>query len=134
VSTVVAEVDVVRRVSERHRGAGAAKEPVDRGRIGRVAAQQSVIAQGPQVTGRRAWGSRRSLEGRLEVEALGALALLSGVEAAEEVAHLVIAEARQGQIERRPCLQVGEQAGEELLVPGSADPVEREAEDPGLLG
>ena len=69
----------------------------------------------------------------LEIERLGTLALLPGLQALEQIAHLVLVEAREGEVEIGRRLELGEQAGEELLVPRPRDLVQREPEESGLL-
>lgn len=51
------------------------------------------------------------------VERLGALALLRGLEAPEQVFHLVLAEAREREVEVGRRLEVSQETGEEGVVP-----------------
>jgi len=82
-----------------------------------VAAQQALVAEDPELARLRARRAGRGLEGGVEIEALDLLALLAGLERAEQVADLVLAEARQRQIDLGPGLQVGQEPGQEGVIP-----------------
>jgi hypothetical protein len=73
-------------------------------------------------------------EGFLEVERLGSVAPLAGLETPQQLLHLVLAEAAEREIEIGCRLQVGEEAGQEGVVPGARDLVEGEPKEPGLFG
>ena len=74
----------------------------------------------------------RGLERLVEIEGLGALPPVSGIDGTQEVAQLIFAE--PGQVEINRTLELGEQVGQELLVPLAGDPVEGQAQEPALLG
>ncbi len=67
------------------------------------------------------------------VKALHVFTLLAGFERSKQVPHLVVPEAREREVEVRRRLKVGEEPGEELLVPGATDLVERQPEQPRLF-
>ena len=109
--------DAVRRVGEGEVGLTATEGSRDVLGPGRVAAHQPVVAHCP---GLAACGPRRAsrlLERRVEVEALGPVALLAGGEAPQQVADLVLPEARQAEVGVGRLPQFAQQPGQELLVP-----------------
>jgi hypothetical protein len=61
------------------------------------------------------------------------LALLADFELSEQVSDLVLAEAREGEVDIRHSLQVRDQTCEELLVPRPADLVQRQPQEPCLF-
>jgi hypothetical protein len=61
------------------------------------------------------------------------VALLADLELSEQVSDLVLAEAREGEVDIRHSLQVRDQTCEELFVPGAGDLVEREPEEARLF-
>jgi len=97
----------------------AGEDPLDILGLGRVADQEPMLADGPQLTclGPRSPG--RFIEGGIQVEALRPFGLVSRLQAPEQVADFVFAEAGKGEVQLGARLQVREQAGEELLVPGA---------------
>ena len=97
-AAVVAEVDVVRRIREGHRGPPPAEQPPDVRPGRRVAASEGVIAEPPHVTRPCPRFARRRIESRLEVESFGALPALAAIEALQELRDLVLGEAGQRQI------------------------------------
>ena len=86
-----------------------------------------------QVAGLDAGRALRFRQGRLEVKGLGAVALLAGVEGAEQPLDLVVAEAGDGHVDVRGRLEVREQPREQVFVPVAADAVERQVQEPGLF-
>jgi hypothetical protein len=132
-AAVVTEVDVVRRVGEGHGRLPAAQDALDVGRLRGIAAYEAMRSERPYLAGLRPRRPGSLLEGRLEVEQLDPLPALPDIEAAEERLDLVLVEAREGKVDVRPGLELGEEAGEELLVPGARDPVKREPEQASLL-
>jgi len=140
-SEAVVHVVAPRRV-ERHAVGGIGREQRRGGAVEQlrdivglhdIAAQQAVVTQAPQVTGLGAWGTPGFLECRLEVERFRPVALLAGLQLPEQVLHRVLVEARQREVEIRARPEVREQARQELVVPGAADLVEREPQEPRLL-
>jgi hypothetical protein len=83
----------------------------------RISAQEPVFAELPEITELRARCPRRFLQRLVKVEALHVLALLAYLQAPEQVPDLVLAEAREREVEVRRRLQVGQESSEELLVP-----------------
>jgi hypothetical protein len=92
-----------------------------------------VILELPEIAGLRAGCPPRFLERIVEVEALHMLALLAGLQAPEQILHLVLPEAREREVEIRRRLEVGEETGEQSVVPGARDPVQRQSEEPRLF-
>jgi hypothetical protein len=92
-----------------------------------------MLTESPQIAGRAPWCLSGIFEGRVEIEVLDPLLLLSGLQAAEQVTDFVLGEPREGQIDRRARLKVGKQPGEELLVPEPRDLVERQVQETRLL-
>ena len=92
-----------------------------------------MIPERPEIAGFRAGCPPRLLQGFVEVERLHVLALLAHFEAPEQVAHLVLAEAREREVDVGRGLQVSEETGQEGIVPGTGDLVERQPEEPSLL-
>ena len=116
---MVTEADVVGRVGERHRGTFAGQNSLHVLGLGRVADQEPMLADGPQLTCLGPRSPRRFLESSVQIEALRPFGLLPRLKAAEQVADLVLAEAGKGEVDLGARLQVREEAGEELLVPGA---------------
>ena len=100
--------------------------------LGGVPAEQTMVTEEPEVTRLGPWLPGRGFERLVEVEGLGALPLLPGIEGAQEVLQLILIEPGQGEVHR--TLELDEQAGQELLVPLAGDAVERQAQEPALLG
>ena len=74
------------------------------------------------------------LQGGIEVEAFHPLSLLTRIEGPEQLPHLVVREAGEGEI-RLSAVEVGQQVGEQLLVPLATDLVQGDVEQPcPLLG
>ena len=73
------------------------------------------------------------LQGGIEVEAFHPLSLLTRIEGPEQLPHLVVREAGEGEI-RLSAVEVGQQVGEQLLVPLATDLVQGDVEQLGLLG
>jgi hypothetical protein len=61
------------------------------------------------------------------------LALLADFELSEQVRDLVLVEAREGEVDVKRRLEVSNQTGQELLVPGPADLVQRQPQEPCLF-
>ena len=95
--------------------------------------EQAVVAQRPELATLGAWCRTCGLQRGVEVERLQALPLLAGLERLEELLQLVVGEAGEREVEAFDRRQVGEQAGQQLLVPVAADLVEAEVEEPRLL-
>jgi hypothetical protein len=79
-TTVVAERDVVRRIGERHVGQPIAEDPGEIGWLGRIAAQEPMLAERPQVAPLRSGLLCRRFERLIEVEALRPFAPLTGLQ------------------------------------------------------
>ena len=92
-----------------------------------------MLSQAPEVSGLSPGLPGRLLEGRVEIEGLRPFALLTDLEAAQQIADLVFPKAGQGQIDRRSGSELGQEAGQESVVPGAADPIQRQSQDAGLL-
>ena len=75
----------------------------------------------------------RLLQRGVEVEVLDALALLALLQRPEQLVELVLLEAGEREVDAVDGLEVGEQAGEQLVVPGAADLVQGEVQQAGLL-
>ena len=92
-----------------------------------------MVAEDPEIAGLRPRCPARLFEGLVEVEALRPFALLTGLETPEQVLDLALAEPREREVEvgRRP--EISEEPGEEGVVPGPADLVERQAQEARLL-
>jgi hypothetical protein len=88
-----------------------------------------MIAEPPELSNLRPWFTPSRLEGRIEIKRLRTLALLPSLEPLEESRHLVLVEARERQVQPVRTLEVGQEPGEELLVPAARDPVEGETEE-----
>ena len=101
--------------------------------IGGVTAGEPMVAQDPEITRLRARGASGLFECLVEIEALDLLALLADFERAQQILDLVLAEARQRQVDVGAGLQVGQQTGEESVIPGARDPIEREVQEACLL-
>ena len=97
----------------------AGKDALDVLGLGGVTDQEPMLAECPQLTGVGPRSARRLLEGRVEVEGLGSFGLLSGLQAAEQVTDFVVAEAGEADVDVGTGRQIGQEAGEELLVPGA---------------
>jgi len=91
-----------------------------------------MLAEDPQVAGLRPRFPGRRLERSVEVERLGTVALLRRIEAPQERPDLILAEARQADVDVRRLAEVGQESGEEGLVERATDPIEGESEDLGL--
>ena len=129
---VVDEVGRVRRHQRRFLAVG--EQARHGARVGAVADQEAMVAQRPQLATLGACGAACGLERRLDVKpGLGPLALLTHVEALEELAQLVLREPRERQVDVLDRPQVGEHPRQQLLVPRTRDPVEGEVEHAGLL-
>jgi len=96
--------------------------------LGGVSDQEPMLTELPQVPGLGAWRPSRILEGRVKIEVLGALLLLASLQTPQQISDLVFREPREGQVDLRAGLKVGQEAGEELLVPGPGDLVEPEVQ------
>jgi len=94
---------------------------------GRVTTEQSVLALEPRVPLPRA-GRLRRREGRLEVERLGAIAPLVGVEAPQKLPELVATEARERGVKLGGVAQLGRAAARGPMIEiGSASPRQKPA-------
>ncbi len=87
--------------------------------IGGVTAQQSMVAQDPQIAELGPGCTSSFLERLIEIEALDPLALLASLKRAQQIGDLVLAEARQRQIDLGRGLQLGQKAGQQSVVPGA---------------
>ena len=132
-SVAAAVRDVVRGVNNREVGPASGEQALDVLGLRRIAAPQDVRPHADRVARLRAGRPRRGLDGGVEVERFRALALLPGLEAPDEVADLPLVEAGQGDVEVGNDPELGEKAGEELLVEAPADLVEGDPEEAGLL-
>jgi hypothetical protein len=92
-----------------------------------------VFAELPEITGLRARCPTRFLQRLVKVEALHVLALLAYLQAPEQVPDLVLAEAREREVDVGHRLEVSEETCEECVIPTPRDLVEREPEEPGLF-
>ena len=77
--------------------------------LGGIATQQPMLTESPDIAGLRP-RLLRGLERLVKVERLGALPFLPGFERAEEVPELIVAEAREADVDA--LLEVTEQTGE----------------------
>ncbi len=94
-ATVVAQSHVVWRIQEGHGGSLVGQQTCQVvGRCG-VPAGDDVVTQVPHIPDARARLTCGCVERALEIEGLRTLALLPRVEAAEEIADLILAEAAQ---------------------------------------
>ncbi len=123
---------VVRRVGDGFVGAATAEEAGDVLGPGRIAGEEPMPPKDPQVAGLRQGFPGRGLEGSIEVECLRALALFARIETAQEGCDLVLAEAREPEIDTRRVLELSEEPGQELFVPAAGDLVEGQPEGPGF--
>ena len=80
-------------------------------RVGRVAAKEPVLSEDPQIAGLRPRGPPRLLQCLVEVERLRPFALLAGLQGAQQIGDLVLAEAGQGQVDLGAGLEIGQKAG-----------------------
>jgi len=92
-----------------------------------------VLIERPQVARLGAGLLRCRIECSLEVERLRSFAALADIQRSQQVRNLVLAEAREREVEVRRRLQVGQESSEELLVSRTRDLVEGEPEEPGLF-
>jgi len=92
-----------------------------------------VVPELPEIAGFRARCPPRLRQRLIEVKRLGTLPPLADLEAAEQLLHLVLGEAREREVDVGRRLEVGEQPGEEGVVPGPRELVQGEPEEPGLL-
>jgi hypothetical protein len=93
------EADPVWRISRQEPRLGAVEEVGYIVGLGRVSALKPMVAELPEVAGLRAGCPSRLLERIVEVEALHVLALLTDLQLAEQVPDLVLAEARERQVD-----------------------------------
>jgi len=92
-----------------------------------------VVPELPEIAGLRAGCPPCLLQRIIEVERLGTLAPLADLEAPEQLLHLVLAEAREREVDVGRRLEVGELTGKEGVVPGAGDLVEGEPKEACLL-
>jgi len=92
-----------------------------------------VIPERPEIAGLRPRCPPRLFERFVEVEALHVLALLAGLERSQQLLHLVLAEARERDVKLRGRLELCQQAGQERVVPGPRDLVQREPQEARLF-
>ena len=92
-----------------------------------------MVPELPEIAGFRARCPPRLRQRLIEVKRLGTLPPLADLEAAEQLLHLVLGEAREREVDVGRRLEVGEQPGEEGVVPGPRELVQGEPEEPGLL-
>ena len=112
-------VHEVRRIGRHQYGFLVAKEGPHGAHVGRIAAKQPVVAQLPDIARLRDGVGLCGIEGGVRIEVLDAFALVAGVERLEELGHLVIVETRQGEVDFWSGVQLGQEASEQLLVPGA---------------
>jgi hypothetical protein len=93
-----------------------------------------MIPERPEIAELRPRCPARLLQRLVEVEALRVLALLADLELSEQVSDLVLAEAREREVDVGRCPEVSEEPGEEGIVPGPADLVQREPQEARLFG
>src|SRR5664280_3663040 len=127
------EADAVSGIGRQELRLGAVEQPCHVSGARGIPTQEPVVAEDPEIAGLRARSPPRFLQRLVKVEALDVLALLAGLKLSEQILHLVLTEPRERQVDVGSRLQVSEEAGEELLVPGAADLVEGETEEPSLL-
>jgi len=121
------------RVGEGHVGPLCPHEARHGLAVGGVAAHDAVVTHLPDVTARNARRPRCILPGRLQVEGLRPGSLVPRLKRLQELGDLVLAEAREADVQVGRLLQVGQQAGQELLVPVAGDLVQGQVQELGLL-
>jgi hypothetical protein len=106
VPTAVAHVEV--RIEDTKVRPATIEDPGNVVGLGRIAGEQAMFTQDPQVARLRSGFRGRRLERGVEIERLRTVALLAGAEAPQERRDLVLAESRQAEVEARRVLEVGD--------------------------
>jgi hypothetical protein len=132
-AAVVTQVDVVGRIGEHHRRPPTTQQALDILPPRRVAAQEAVFAERPQIAGLGPRLAGRGAEGGVEVEVLDLIALLADLETPEQGFDLVIAKAREAEVEPRCRAELGEHPSKEGRIPFTMDLIEAEAEESSPL-
>src|SRR5450759_526312 len=133
VAPAAIERDALGGIGRQELGCGAIEEAGHVVGIRAVCAQQSMVAQDPEIARLGARRAGRFLERGVEVEALHLFALLAGFERAQQLPDLVLPEAREREVELWGRPEIGEETREEGIVPGARDLVQREPEESGLV-
>jgi hypothetical protein len=118
-TAVVAERDVVGRIGEDQAGTPAGQDPLQILGPRGISDQEAMLTQGPELAGLRPRSAGGVPQSRVEVEVLESLALLAGVEPAEQVANFIVPKPREAEVDTRAGLQVGQQTSQKPLVPGA---------------
>ena len=87
----------------------------------------------PEITRLRPRSAGGCLERFVEIERFGAFTLLAGLDAPDRLLDCVFAETRQREVDVGRRLEVGEEPGQERLIPGPRDLVQGEAEEARLF-
>ena len=112
----------------------AVHELSDSGGVGAVAADEAMVAELPAVAGADGWGCGLGVgPGGDGVEVFRLVAAGAAVEGAQKHLELIVAEAREREVEAGFGGEVCEQTGEQRFVPVAADAVEGEAEEAALV-
>ena len=110
-TAVIAQGDAVWGVAECHRRPLSGEQALDIGGVGGIAAEEPMLSQAPEIAWLAPRLSCRLLQRGIQIEGFRPFALLADLQAAQQIANLVVAETGPGEIHVACGPELREEAG-----------------------